>query len=209
MTHLKKYNGLFVTIEGIDGSGKTFLVKKLKDFFSEKKLDALYTQEPGGTPFGESLLKSFRMGNNLQPHAQFLLYASDRAEHFATKVIPALNTGKVVVSDRSADSSLAYQGHARGVPLEKINSINNWVMNEITPDLVIYMDISIEEAQKRISLRQQMGGTSEYNHLDFLRKVKDAFDKIMSQKKNVLKIDALKPSNTLCQAIYKEIRSLL
>jgi len=139
--------GLFVTFEGIDRSGKTTQAGLLVDALGE---DALGVREPGGTPAGERLreiLKDPEVG--LAPETEALLFAAARSELVADVILPALDTGKVVVSDRFLDSSLAYQGGARGLGIDDVERVNNFATRGLKPDLTFLLDLSPDDAAAR------------------------------------------------------------
>ena len=139
--------GLFVTFEGIDRSGKTTQAGLLVDALGE---DALGVREPGGTPAGERLreiLKDPEVG--LAPETEALLFAAARSELVADVVLPALDSGKVVVSDRFLDSSLAYQGGARGLGIDDVERVNAFATRGLKPDLTFLLDLSPDDAAAR------------------------------------------------------------
>jgi len=139
--------GLFVTIEGIDRSGKTTQARLLCEALGA---DALAVREPGGTPAGErirELLKDPSVA--LTPEAEALLFAAARAQLVADVIRPALDEGRVVVSDRFLDSSLAYQGAGRGLGVEEVANINRWATGGLTPDLTILLEIDPSAAAAR------------------------------------------------------------
>jgi dTMP kinase len=139
--------GLFVTFEGIDRSGKTtqagLLVEALGD-------EALGVREPGGTPAGERVRELLKDPSvELSPEAEALLFAAARSELVAEVILPALSEGKVVVSDRFLDSSLAYQGGARGLGIEDVERVNHFATRGLKPDLTFLLDLPAEEAASR------------------------------------------------------------
>jgi dTMP kinase len=139
--------GLFVTFEGIDRSGKTTQAGLLVDALGE---DALGVREPGGTPAGErlrDLLKDAEI--ELAPETEALLFAAARSELVANVILPALDTGKVVVSDRFLDSSLAYQGGARGLGIDDVERVNQFATRGLKPDLTFLLDLSPDDAAER------------------------------------------------------------
>jgi dTMP kinase len=139
--------GLFVTFEGIDRSGKTTQAGLLVDALGD---EALGVREPGGTPAGERLreiLKNHEVG--LAPETEALLFAAARAELVTNVVLPALDAGKVVVSDRFLDSSLAYQGGARGLGIDDVERVNTFATRGLKPDLTFLLDLSPDDAAAR------------------------------------------------------------
>jgi dTMP kinase len=139
--------GLFVTFEGIDRSGKTTQAGMLCDALGD---EALGVREPGGTPAGEKVRELLKDASvSLSPEAEALLFAVARSELVAEVILPALSEGKVVVSDRFLDSSLAYQGGARGLGIEDVERVNHFATRGLRPDLTFLLDLSPEDAAAR------------------------------------------------------------
>ena len=139
--------GLFVTFEGIDRSGKTTQAGLLVDALGD---DALGVREPGGTPAGEKVRELLKDPSvTLSPEAEALLFAAARSELVAEVILPALDKGKVVVSDRFLDSSLAYQGGARGLGIEEVERVNHFAVRGLKPDLTFLLELSPEAAAAR------------------------------------------------------------
>jgi dTMP kinase len=139
--------GLFVTFEGIDRSGKTTQAGLLVDALGD---EALGVREPGGTPAGEKVRELLKDPSvSLSPEAEALLFAAARSELVAEVILPALDEGKVVVSDRFLDSSLAYQGGARGLGIEEIERVNHFAVRGLKPDLTFLLELSPQDAAAR------------------------------------------------------------
>jgi dTMP kinase len=139
--------GLFVSFEGIDRSGKTTQARLLVDALGD---DALAVREPGGTAVGERIRELLKDPDlTIGPHAEALLFAAARAELVAGVVRPALDHGRVVVSDRYVDSSLAYQGAARGLGVEEVARVNEWATSGLVPDLTILLELPPTDAAAR------------------------------------------------------------
>jgi dTMP kinase len=139
--------GLFVTFEGIDRSGKTTQAGLLVDALGD---EALGVREPGGTPAGEKVRELLKDPSvSLSPEAEALLFAAARSELVAEVILPALSEGKVVVSDRFLDSSLAYQGGARGLGIEDVERVNHFATRGLRPDITFLLDLSPEDAAAR------------------------------------------------------------
>lgn len=143
--------GLFIALEGPDGSGKSTIAKELKDYVQSAGLKCVLTREPGGTPIGEAIRGVLLDNDNVEMSSktEALLYAAARAQHVNEKIKPLLDEGYVVISDRYVLSSLAYQGHARGLGIEEVLEINEFAMDGVYPDAVLFFEISPEEALKR------------------------------------------------------------
>lgn len=143
--------GLFIALEGPDGSGKSTIASKLKDYIEDLGLKVVLTREPGGTPIGEQIRSIILDNNNtkMSDMTEALLYAASRAQHVNEKIKPLLDKGYIVISDRYVFSSLAYQGYARGLGIEEVMEINKFAMGGVYPDKVLFFDISPEEALAR------------------------------------------------------------
>jgi dTMP kinase len=164
--------GLFVTIEGIDRSGKSTQARRLAEALAD---DALLVREPGGTPAGErirDLLKDPAI--ELDPRSEALLFAAARAELVAAVIVPALEAGKVVISDRYLDSSLAYQGHARGLGETEVRRINEWATAALEPDLTVLLRIDPATAGARAGEADRF----EDEGLTLQQRVADAYDQL-------------------------------
>lgn len=143
----------FITIEGVDGVGKSSVIEKLKSYFIENKIESVFTREPGGTDYAEkqrTLLKDPQY--NLSPRAQLFGFQSARADHVDKVIVPALNDGKIVVCDRFYDSTMIYQQSSSLSP-EFINEMSLIATNGLKPDLTLIFDVSFETADKRKNLR--------------------------------------------------------
>ena len=156
--------GIFITIEGPEGSGKTTVAKNVVEKLISEGYKVLYTREPGGVGIAEKIRDIILDVNNtnLDPRSEALLYAASRRQHLVEKVIPALENGYVVICDRFVDSSLAYQGYARNIGIDEIYDINVFAINNRWPDITILLDIDPEVGLARIMQNRQ----NEVNRLD-------------------------------------------
>lgn len=143
--------GKFVTVEGCEGSGKSTQLKLLSAYLDKEGIPYVMTREPGGSPIAEQIRKIILDGANsaMCDECEALLYAASRIQHVREKVIPALNAGKLVICDRYVDSSLAYQGIARGLGLDYVTEINKKAFELCTPDLTLFLDIAPDKAFAR------------------------------------------------------------
>jgi dTMP kinase len=162
--------GAYIAFEGTEGSGKSTHAKRLAE-----AIGAVITRETGGTPIGERLRAILHdtAVDDLDDRAESLIVAADRAQHFAQVVHPALDAGRDVVSDRSAYSSLAYQGYGRGVDLDELRTINDWATNGRWPDLVVFLDVDVDVMVARIAKRE-LDRFERAGH-DFHTRVVDGF----------------------------------
>ncbi|RLC97876.1 MAG: dTMP kinase [Chloroflexi bacterium] len=154
---------MFVTFEGPDGSGKTTQIRLLAEWLRERGREVVLTREPGGTEIGDQIRAVLHDPYNtaMDARAEILLYSASRAQHVAQLIRPALAAGKIVISDRYADSTLAYQGYGRGLDLEMLRTITRFATRGLTPGLTLYLDITPEEGLQR----RRLGG-DEWNRLD-------------------------------------------
>jgi len=202
--------GILIAMEGIDGAGKSTLAQTVHATLAEHGFDTLLTKEPGDTELGKeirALIPTQTMP--ISPKAQFLLFAADRAQHFSSLIIPSLAQKKLIISDRLADSSLAYQGYGEGLPLDAIRDINCWAMDNVAPDLTIFVRIPVKTALERCNKR---GALSAYEQrTDFLHKVADGFEELYKNRTNVIIVDGTDQAENLniqvCEAIKQWIET--
>jgi len=173
--------GILIAIEGIDGSGKSTLARGLSEQLAQLNISTVLTREPGGSPLGKHLRTLLQHPEiNINPTAEFLLFAADRAQHFTQIIIPALNNKQLVISDRLSDSSLVYQGFGKGVDQQMIRSVNQWAMQGIKPDLTIYLHIDAQTAMERIHARGKALTAFEKEPIEFTQKLIDGFSSLYS-----------------------------
>lgn len=142
--------GKFITLEGIDGAGKSTHHAWLIDFLKGRGIDVVPTREPGGTPLGEKL-RALVLSEPMHLETEALLMFAARREHLDKLILPALASGKWVVSDRFTDASYAYQGGGRGLALEKLRTLEDWVQADFRPDLTLVFDLPAEIALQRLA----------------------------------------------------------
>lgn len=197
--------GKFVTIEGPDGAGKTTQVKKISDYLKSRGFKVLVTREPGGTPLGEKLREVLLTseGESPVPEAEALIYAASRAQLVKKVIEPALDKGFTILCDRFVDSSLAYQGWARGLGIEELARINGWFLQDIWPDLTIVLDIDPAQSLNRLSGKKDR---LENETLDFHRKVREGFLKLKDLYPQRIKIvDAAQNPDAIFKTILLEL----
>lgn len=171
--------GKFITFEGIDGSGKSTQMRILAKELADTGLKVVTTHEPGGTPLGRALREAFlETKETVEPIAELLSFAADRAQHVEHLIKPALAEGKVVISDRYADATFAYQGAGRGFDEKKVNQVIDLATGGLKPDLTLFFDITVEEALARMADRDE--NHTKKNRMDeetaeFYTRVRDAY----------------------------------
>ncbi|MEC2076571.1 dTMP kinase [Metabacillus fastidiosus] len=201
-------NGLFITFEGPEGAGKTTILNMLlrNNEFGKK---VIFTREPGGIHIAEKIREVILNKNHTEMDArtEALLYAAARRQHLVEKVIPALKDGKIVICDRFIDSSLAYQGYARGLGIDEVLSINEFAINGIMPDLTLYFDIDPEVGLKRIADSE----IREVNRLDlekysFHVKVQEGYQKVIERfQDRIIKVQA----DQSVDRVFEEVNKIL
>ena len=174
--------GKFITFEGIDGSGKSTQLRMLASELLGLGFDVLTTHEPGGTPLGRRLREAFlETEETVAPLAELLLFAADRAQHVNFLIKPELELGKIVISDRFADATAAYQGAGRGFPEETVNEIIKLATDGLKPDLTLFFDIPVEGAILRTNSRSDDGvkkNRMDLETAEFYARVRDAYHQI-------------------------------
>ena len=177
---------MFITLEGIEGSGKSTVCDRLAAWLQAKGLDLLLTREPGSSSLGRKLrailLDMDSVG--LSEQSELFLYLADRAQHVREVLSPALSAGKIVLCDRYADSTLAYQGYGRGVDLDELTLVNNMAIRGLWPDLTLLFDldanVGLERARKRNQQEaiEQSEGRFEAEELDFHQRIRQGYLKL-------------------------------
>ena len=197
--------GKFITFEGTDGSGKTSVIKRIIEELTKEGYKVVSTREPGGVKISEEIRYIIHDVNNteMDPICEAYLYAASRRQHLIEKVKPMLDKGYIVICDRYVDSSLAYQGYARNIGIEKVKDINHFAIDGFYPDLTIYLDVKPEVGIKRILEHTQ---THELNRLDkesmeFHKKVYEGYKILSSMFKD--RIKTVNGENDL-DTVYKE-----
>lgn len=207
-----KPRGLLITLEGIDGSGKSTQLRLLAAYLKKRGLPVKVTREPGGTRVGEQirdiLLDSGTRG--LDPLAELLLMYAARAQHLAEVVKPALQRGKIVISDRYNDASLAYQGYGRQLGIETVRAFDRVVCGKLQPDLTLLLDLPVRQAMRRAQKRAEATsgdkGRFEAAGLKFHARVRAGYGAIARQEPRRVK---LIPADRPVGQVQAEIRKLV
>lgn len=201
--------GLFIVLEGPDGSGKSTMANKIGEYYKLKGKEIEFTREPGGTNISEKIRELILDNNNVEMdyRTEALLYAAARAQLVSQKIIPWLEKGKVVISERFVYSSLVYQGLGRGLNLEDIKKINDFATCNIVPNLVLLFDIDPEKALNR-KLRFNNGDRLENENISFHRRVYDGYKKISSYYPEIKTINAERSIEELFEEIKNIINSI-
>ena len=199
----------FITFEGSEGSGKTTVLNQINKLLSEN-YNVISTREPGGVSTGEEIRNILLDGENIDIRTEALLFAACRREHLVEKVIPALKNNKVVLCDRYIDSSLAYQGYARGIGIEEVKKINEFAINGLYPDLTIYLDIDAEVGRERILKNQRSQNRLDKETLTFHQKVIEGYKTLIKTNPERFKVvDATQNIESVVSDTYEIILSYL
>jgi len=174
---------MFITFEGIEGTGKTTQISRVCDYFDKQGREIFLTMEPGGSRMGKELRKMLLHVDNkdITPIAELFLYLADRAQHVAQVIRPQLEAGKIVISDRFADSTVVYQGYGRGLDPKLLHTLNEVAVDGLWPDLTILLDLDVEVGLKRAVTRNMRDGKTqeegrfEQEHLSFHSRIREGY----------------------------------
>ena len=182
---------MFITFEGPDGSGKSTIIQKVYDYLIENNYDVIKTREPGGSPIAEKIRNLILDTENTKMgyRTEALLYAASRAQHVEETILPALNENKIVLCDRFLISSLAYQGVGRDLGIENVRKINEFAINGVYPDFVLFFDVDpITTLKRKSSLDTADRLEKEGNN--FHERVYNGYKEILNSENNIEVIDA-------------------
>ncbi|MFD3004315.1 dTMP kinase [Thermus tengchongensis] len=194
--------GFFLTLEGLDGSGKTTQAQLLARFLEGKGIRVRLTREPGG---GLKGVRDLLLKEDLSPEAEYLLFSADRAEHVRKVILPALEEGFWVISDRYLDSSLAYQGYGRGLPLPWLLEVARRATLDLKPHLTFLLDLPPEEALRRVATPDRLERTG----LEFFRQVREGYLRLAEAEPQRFRVvDATRPVAEVQAAIQSSISKL-
>ena len=202
---------MFITLEGTEGCGKTSQVAPLAEYLRQQGWNVLTTREPGGTPIGEQIRTVLHSLENTEMHArtEILLFQAARAQHVEQVIRPHLAAGGLVICDRYADSTLAYQGYGRQQPLEPLRALVDYATGGLKPDLTLWLDLDVE-----VGLRRRAKG-GEWNRLDalevaFYQRVRQGyFELVQAEPQRWLIVDADQPQAEVQQALRAAVVSRL
>ena len=166
----------FITLEGSEGVGKSTALTFIKNYLTEKKINFIVTREPGGTALAESLRQLLLHNDNetILPITELLLLFAGRAQHIEHVIKPALNSGKTVICDRFTDSSFAYQGGGRQMPMNQLQTLSEWVQGDLQPDLTLLFDAPVEIGLSRMNVRGDKDRI-EKEKIDFFERVRTVY----------------------------------
>lgn len=201
--------GIMITIEGIDGSGKSPAARSLADALG-KRAEVLLTKQPGATELGKHLRAILHERTfDVSARAEFLLFAADRAQHIEEVVRPALLAGKIVISDRMADSSRAYQGFGHRLGDEWIERICQWAMQGIAPDLTLYLKTDYATAASRLKRRNEKATLIEQREAAFFERVIEGYETIFRERASVITIDATESEENVHRMMIEQVNQFV
>ena len=212
MTETKMQQGVFITLEGPDGSGKTSQIPWLAEYLTEKGYQVVSTREPGGTQISDQIKDVLKSMQNkaMHPRTEILLFCSARAQLVEEVIRPSLAEGKIVISDRYADSTLAYQGYGHGYDLAFLRSLLNFATGDLWPDLTLYLDLDAEEG-----LNRRRSGGDQWDRLDdyalaFHQRVRTGYRKMVDADPQRWKlIDACQSPSLVQSDLRKAVGAFL
>lgn len=206
-------SGLFITLEGLEGSGKTTQQRQVVKNLRDRGLDVILTREPGATRLGKKIRQLLLDPDwdEMTPRAEILLFAADRAQHVEEIVRPALKKGKIVISDRYFDSNLAYQGYGRGLDIEMVRKINLWAVDYLKPDLTFFLDLPVEVglARARAQTADKLGDRLEREELNFYQQIRAGYLELAKESERFRVIDANRTIEEVNSEILQEIEGMI
>lgn len=200
---------MFISFEGVDGSGKTTQIALLKRYLEEKAIPNLITREPGGTNLAEQIREILLYTKDeINPISELMLFAAARSQHISTIIKPAINENKIVITDRFYDSTTAYQGYGRGIDLGIVKQLNSIAVGQYHPNITFYLQISLEESLQR--RHRQHKDRMEASGEHFLQNVITGYNQIaISEPKRVITIDGNLNVEEIHTLILQKIRTLV
>lgn len=204
-------SGIFITLEGPDGSGKSTITEFIVEYLKDLNIDFIVTREPGGTSIGEDIRNIIldKKNINMSPRTEALLYAASRSQHVYEKIRPALEEGKVVLSERFVLSSLVYQGIGRELGVLDVKAINDFAIEGVNPDLTLFFDIDPVKALSR-KTGENSGDRLEMEGVNFHREVYNGYLKLISMyPENIKVIDASKSIEETFEEVKNELDKIL
>ncbi len=199
---------MFITLEGSEGAGKTTQLQAISAYLQQQGVAHLQTREPGGTAIGEHL-RALLLKHDMQCDSELLLMFAARAEHLQTVILPALQKGLWVLCDRFTDASYAYQGGGRGMSLERIAALENWVQGEVRPDLCFVFDLPVEIGLQRARERADLDRFEQQQQAFFERVRQTYLDRAKAAPERYRIIDAGQPIEQVKHVVLKEISIFL
>ena len=200
--------GIFITVEGIEGVGKSTQVNFIKSLLEKTNIPHLITREPGGTPIAEEIRQVLlaHHAEKMVPDAELLLMFASRAQHLAALILPALNEGKLVVSDRFTDATYAYQGGGRGIDKTRIATLEQWVQGMLRPDAVLLLDAPVTLALSRTKRRKNGPDRFEAEKEEFFERIREGY--LARAKADAHRYHIIDASQSM-QAVQQQLATIL
>lgn len=206
-------NGNFITFEGVEGAGKTSVLHALTDKLTQQGYEVVTTREPGGIDIAEQIRHIIldRENVKMEERTEALLYAAARRQHLVEKVLPALEAGKVVLCDRFIDSSLAYQGHARGLGMEEVYQVNQFAIKDLMPGLTLLFDIDPLKGLERIAAnKDRERNRLDLENIDFHKQVYEGYHLLLKRfPERIEKVDADQSLELVVESAFHKILTYL
>lgn len=203
--------GYFITVEGLDGSGKTTQLNNIASYFEQNGREVILTREPGGTKLGEKIRKILLDVDNtgMNSVAELMLYAAARAQIVSELIIPSVKQGKIVICDRFVDSSIAYQGYGRKLGSDIVKGINAYALQDCKPDITFFFDISPLEIAKRKTMKEKLDRL-ESEKIDFHNRVYEGYLALAeADRERISVIDARKSIEKIFEEVKKHLNVLI
>ena len=208
MTSTALTRGRFITLEGVDGAGKSTHLAWIAERLRSGGREVVVTREPGGTPLGERL-RELLLSEPMHIETETMLMFAARREHLARVIAPALEAGRWVLSDRFTDATFAYQGGGRGLSIEKIAELERWVQGDVEPDLTLYFDLPVEIARQRLMASQPKPDRFEREDFAFFERVRSAYlQRAAAASRRIVVIDASRPLEIVKNTLENALSSL-
>lgn len=200
--------GFFITLEGVDGAGKSSHIGHLRDLCESLGHDVVMTREPGGTPVSEAL-RTMLLTESMHMETETLLMFAARQEHILSVIRPALRAGKVVISDRFTDATYAYQGGGRHFPAARIRVLEDWVQQQLQPDLTLLFDVPLEVARERL-LKSREQDRFEREDSEFFERVRNAYHaRVNAEPSRFYVVDSSRPKAEITQQLQDKLTAVL
>ncbi|MEG0873694.1 MAG: dTMP kinase [Clostridiales bacterium] len=204
--------GIFIAFEGIDGAGKSCQITKVKEWCQSLGYEVVVTREPGGTALGEKIRNLLLDGDNkgMSYLTELLLYAADRAQHIKEIILPNLDMGKVVISDRYTLSTIAYQGYGRNLDIATIEKLNDLATQGLEPNITIVIDISPEKGRERINNnRQEKPDRLEQEQNIFFNDVRQGYSALAAKSENIITVNGENTPKKVFSEIAEKLEPFL
>lgn len=208
----RKFGGLFISFEGIEGCGKSTQAKLLENWLKAQGFKVVLTREPGGPSISEKIRRILLDNRNrgMSELTELLLLQASRVQHLSQVIVPALKAGKVVICDRFADSSTAYQGYGRGMDLKMVKALNQFAVDGFWPKLTLVLDLPVEKGFSRAKCRRRNFDRMETQALKFHRRVRQGFKAIAkADPERVKLLDGSQPPDVIHAAVRQLVLSAM